>query len=109
VYNQADGFRSINKHVLALRKAIPSALATDSTAVILRKAVTHIAQLEAIIESRLPGRRGSADDQCFRSKDASFRKPSHGREKSSGMAEPKDWGVKMEREGTEETVCRYPS
>lgn len=108
-YHHANGLRSINKCVLGLRKVLPSAHASDTTAVILGKAVEHIARLEADIDSRLPGRRGSVDDQSVTFKDASYRNPSKEKEESTGMTEPKECGIKMEREGTDETEWRQLS
>lgn len=41
--------RSINTGFQALRVALPSAIPTDSKAIILRKAVSHITRLEALL------------------------------------------------------------
>jgi hypothetical protein len=70
----------------------------------LRKTVAHIAQLEAIINSRLPGRQGSVavDERCVTFKDATYGKQSHRAEEGNDITKPKDWSVKMEREGTVE-------
>jgi hypothetical protein len=42
-------FRSINSGFQALRNALPSSIPTDSKAIILRKAVSHIQQLEGLL------------------------------------------------------------
>lgn len=41
--------RSINSGFNALRSALPNSIPTDSKAIVLRKAVTHITQLENLL------------------------------------------------------------
>lgn len=53
--------RSINTGFQALRVALPSAIPTDSKAIILRKAVSHITRLEALLHKA--GIRANEEDE----------------------------------------------
>lgn len=46
MFSLSADIRSINTGFQSLRNALPSAIPTDSKAIILRKAVSHIKQLE---------------------------------------------------------------